>query len=156
MEVSSGPRPEDTRDRIINSYRDEIKNHQVRERDFQVLQQVILDLTRRIRGLEGETQHCQRDHEDRLKDQSKVIGNLQGDLDSVKKAIHDRGDEGIHVYEQIQNVKRQVDEKCTEIMHANADLENVRCHNDQLRREIEQLHHETNHSHEVRKRQQQA
>ena len=121
-----------------------------------MLQQVILDLTRRIRGIEGEIQHCQRDHEDRIRDQSKVIGNLQGDLDSVKKAIHDRGDEGIHVYEQIQAVKRQIDEKCTDIVHTSTDLEGVRSHNEQLRREIEQLHHETNHGHEVRKRQQQS
>lgn len=38
------PSPEETRDRIINSYRDEIKNHQARERDYQMLQQVMLDL----------------------------------------------------------------------------------------------------------------
>lgn len=60
--------PDDTRDRIINSYREEIKNHQARERDYQMLQQVMLDLQRRIRGLEGEISQCQRDHEDKLRE----------------------------------------------------------------------------------------
>ena len=42
---------EDVRDRIINTYRDEIKCHQARERDFKVLQDVMGDLERRVRAL---------------------------------------------------------------------------------------------------------
>lgn len=38
------PTSDDTRDRIINTYREEIKNNQARERDFKILQEVIADL----------------------------------------------------------------------------------------------------------------
>ncbi len=96
---ATGVTADDVRDRIINSYRDEIKSHQARERDYQLLQQVMVDLQRRIRGLETEIATSQRDHEDRIRDQTKVATNLQGDLESIKKNIHDRGDEGIHIYE---------------------------------------------------------
>jgi hypothetical protein len=45
---------DDTRDRIIATYRDEIKNHQARDRDYKILQDVMADLQRNIRGLESE------------------------------------------------------------------------------------------------------
>ena len=77
-----------------------------------MLHQIMADLQRRIRGLETETGTCQREHEDRLRDQGKVIGHLQGDLESLKKNIHDRGDEGVQIYDQIQIVKRTIDERC--------------------------------------------
>lgn len=83
------PSADDTRDRIINTYREEIKNNQARERDFKILQEVIADLQRKVRGLENEIGSCQRDHEDRLRDQNKVINNLGGDLEQVKRAIQD-------------------------------------------------------------------
>lgn len=66
----------DARDRIIGTYREEIKNHQVRERDFKSLQDVIAELQRRVRSFEGEIGTCQRDHEERLRDQTKTIGHL--------------------------------------------------------------------------------
>ena len=53
------------------------------------------DLQRRIKGLEGEINHCQREHEDRIKDQGKQITHLEGDIDSLKKTIKDKGEEGI-------------------------------------------------------------
>jgi chromosome segregation ATPase len=65
--------PDDTRDRIINTYREEIKNHQARERDYKVLQEVLNDLQRRSRALENEIASQQRDHEDRARDQQKII-----------------------------------------------------------------------------------
>jgi hypothetical protein len=46
--------PDETRDRIINTYREEIKSHQARERDFKILQEVINDLQRRSRVLEND------------------------------------------------------------------------------------------------------
>lgn len=85
--VTVGPSSDETRDRIINTYREEIKNHQARERDFKILQEVIADLQRKVRGLENEIGSCQRDHEDRIREQNKVINNLGGDLEQVKRAI---------------------------------------------------------------------
>lgn len=57
--TTGGPAsPDEVRDRIINSYRDEIKCHQARERDFKILQEVIADLQRKARGLENEIGVC--------------------------------------------------------------------------------------------------
>lgn len=44
---------EDIRDRIIQSYRDEIKVQPQRERDYRHLTDLIGDLQRRIKSLEG-------------------------------------------------------------------------------------------------------
>lgn len=108
---STGPSSDDTRDRIIATYREEIKNHQARERDFKILQEVIAELQRKVRGLENEIGVCQRDHEDRIRDQNKVINNLSGDLDQVKRGIQDNQAEGIQVFDQIQTVKRTIDDR---------------------------------------------
>ena len=99
---------------------------------------------------------CQREHEDRLREQGKQIVTLQGDIEVYKKSIADKSEEGIRVYEHITQLKRQIDERCSDIAHTNNDLEGVRLHNDALRRDIEQLHHETAHAQDVKKRQQQA
>lgn len=99
--ATTGPSSDDTRDRIINTYREEIKNHQARERDFKILQEVIADLQRKVRGLENEIGSCQRDHEDRIREQNKVINNLGGDLEQVKRSIQDNQAEGIQVFDQI-------------------------------------------------------
>ena len=108
---STGPSSDDTRDRIIATYREEIKNHQARERDFKILQEVFAELQRKVRGLENEIGVCQRDHEDRIRDQNKVINNLSGDLDQVKRGIQDNQAEGIQVFDQIQTVKRTIDDR---------------------------------------------
>jgi hypothetical protein len=78
---SNGPQSpvmvgEDTRDRIINTYRDEIKNHQARERDYKFLAQVINDLQRRIRSLENNIDASHRENEQKLADQDRTIENL--------------------------------------------------------------------------------
>lgn len=44
-------RADDTRDRIIGMYKDEIKSHSARERDFVHLQDLIADLERKTRLL---------------------------------------------------------------------------------------------------------
>jgi peptidoglycan hydrolase CwlO-like protein len=97
--TTTGPSSDDTRDRIINTYREEIKNHQARERDFKILQEVIADLQRKVRGLENEIGSCQRDHEDRIREQNKVINNLGGDLEQVKRSIQDNQAEGIQLFD---------------------------------------------------------
>jgi chromosome segregation ATPase len=115
--------PDDTRDRIINTYREEIKNHQARERDYKILQEVLSDLQRRSRALEGEIAAQQRDHEDRVRDQQKTIQILQGDLDQTKKQIKDRQDEGISIHDQIQQVKRTIEDRNIDISRTSSDLE---------------------------------
>ena len=92
--------PEDTRDRIINTYRDEIKNHQARDRDYKILQDVLNDLQRRTRALENEIAGQQREHEERVRDQQKTVSILQGDLEQTKRQIKDRQDEGINIHDQ--------------------------------------------------------
>lgn len=84
--------------------------------------------------------NCQRDHEDRIRDQSKTIGHLQNDLEVTKKSIRDRQEEGIQIHEQTQQVKRAIDDRNAEIARTNADLESVRIHNDSIRRDIDGLH----------------
>jgi chromosome segregation ATPase len=133
----NGSSPDEIRDRIITTYREEIKNHQARERDFKILHEVIADLQRKVRGLENEIGSCQRDHEDRLRDQGKVINNLSGDLEQVKRAIQDNQAEGIQVFDQIQAVKRTIDDRNQEIAHTSAELDKVRIYNDGARRDIE-------------------
>jgi chromosome segregation ATPase len=152
--ITTGPSSDDTRDRIINTYREEIKNHQARERDFKILQEVIADLQRKVRGLENEIGSCQRDHEDRIREQNKVINNLGGDLEQVKRSIQDNQAEGIQVFDQIQAVKRTIDDRNQEIAHTSADLEKVRLYNDSARRDIEQLHSDIAYQHDIKKKQQ--
>lgn len=57
---------DETRDRIINSYREEIKAQPQRERDYRHLTDLIGDLQRRIRSLEVHLQDSQREHEESL------------------------------------------------------------------------------------------
>jgi hypothetical protein len=56
----------DVRDRIINMYKDEIKMHSARDRDFQHLEALIDDLTRRSKLLEASLSDTQREYEDRI------------------------------------------------------------------------------------------
>ena len=81
---------EDTRDRIISSYQDEIKRNSVRERDFKALQDTIGDLQRRIRLLDGQLKDGQKDYEDKLNTQNKTITHLQGDIEGFKKNVSDK------------------------------------------------------------------
>lgn len=146
--------PEDTRDRIINTYREEIKNHQARERDFKILQEVLADLQRRTRVLENEITGQQRDHEERVRDQQKTVSILQSDLDQTKRQIKDRQDEGINIHDQTQQVKRQIDDRNVEIARTSSDLDQTRNHNEVLRRDIDNLHAEIAYNHDVKKKQQ--
>ena len=45
------PGPEDTRDRIINMYKEEIRVQAARDRDFDHLQALIADLEKRSQAL---------------------------------------------------------------------------------------------------------
>jgi hypothetical protein len=57
---------EQLRDRIITTYREEIKMYSARERDFKALQEAFLDLQRRLRLADGDMQSSQREYEERL------------------------------------------------------------------------------------------
>ena len=94
-------------------------------------------MQRRIRSAEADVQTSQREYEDRIRDQNKTINHLQADLDNLDKMIHEKSEEGIQIYEQIQIIKRQIEERICEIQLTTAELESVKIHNDQLRREIE-------------------
>ena len=143
---------EETRDRIISTYREEIKAHQAHDRDFRVLQEHIAELQRRIRTLEGDLKDSQTENEDRLSGQAKAITHLNGDIDQLKKGVHERQQEGIRVYDEIQTVKRSVEEKVGEIFHHQRDLEGLRAHNDQLRRETDFVQSDIHQNQDLRKR----
>ena len=70
---------------------------------------------------------------------NKNINHLQGDLEGLKKNIHQKQQEGIQIYDDIQEVKSQIDEKIGEIYETSKELEDVKTSNDQLKREIEFL-----------------
>lgn len=112
------------------TYRDEIKAHQARERDFRTLQELMADLQRRIRGAEQDIREAQTAHEDVLTTHAKTISHLQGDIESLKKNVHDRQQEGIKVYDEIQIVKRNVEDRIAEIFNNQRELEGMRQYND--------------------------
>jgi hypothetical protein len=59
-------RGEDTRDRIIVMYKDEIKSQAARDRDFLHLKDQIADLERKTRLLQVNINDTENDHESRL------------------------------------------------------------------------------------------
>ena len=63
----------DVRDRIITTYKDEIRMHVARERDFQHLQDLIAELQRKTQLLELSLSDSQKEHEERLNSQAKTI-----------------------------------------------------------------------------------
>jgi predicted RNase H-like nuclease (RuvC/YqgF family) len=83
------------RDRIITTYKDEIKMHGARERDFQHLESLINDLQRKTRLIEASLDDSQRDYEDKLNIQAKTINHHQGDIEVLKKNVHEKQHEGI-------------------------------------------------------------
>ena len=56
----------DVRDRIITTYKEEIKSHVARERDFQHLESLIAELHRKTQLLEHSLSESQKEHEERL------------------------------------------------------------------------------------------
>jgi hypothetical protein len=70
--VNSKP-SEELRDRIITTYKDEIKVQPQRERDYKHLGDLVADLQRRIRGMEAYLKDSQHEYEETLSAQQKVI-----------------------------------------------------------------------------------
>ena len=99
--VSSPPPSEDTRDRIICMYKEEIRVQGARDRDFEHLQTLIADLEKRTQALQGRIEDGQRDHEERLSQQSKLITHHQQDIENLKRGEHERQQEGLKVYDEI-------------------------------------------------------
>jgi hypothetical protein len=98
-------RAEDTRDRIIVMYKDEIKSQSARDRDFLHLKDQIADLERKTRLLQVNIADSEKDHEDRLLGQDKAMNHHGGDIDSLKKNVQEKQSEGVKLYEDIQDVK---------------------------------------------------
>ena len=115
---------------------------------------MIADLQKRIRSLEGNLQDSQRDYEDSLTQQTKIIHHHQGEIETLKKNVLDREQEGIKVYDEIQVTKRDIEDRESEIYTNNRDIDQVRKHNEQIRRESELLQGDINQAQDVKKRQQ--
>lgn len=129
--------PDDVRDRIINTYKDEIRMHATRERDFQHLEALIAELQRKTKAVEVGMDHTQKDYEDKLNGQTKAINHHNEEIEALKKNVHDKQTENVHLQDQIGNCKVDVEARCVEIYSTSKDLENTRAHNDQIKREID-------------------
>lgn len=151
--MSAARSADEVRDRIIQTYRHEIQVQAQRERDYRHLGDLIADLQRRIKGLEGVIQDSQRDYEDSVSQQQKIISHHQSEIDGLKRNVLDREQEGLKVYDDIQATKRDIEDRDSEIYTLNRDIDAVRKSNEQLRRENELLSHDISQGHDVRKRQ---
>lgn len=78
----------------------------MRNRDFKSLQDALADLNRRIAKYTTEMNEGKQIHEERVGAQKKTILHLEGDLESLKKNVHERQQEGIKVSDDIQSLKR--------------------------------------------------
>ena len=72
----------------------------------------------------------QRDYEDTLTSQTKIVSHHQGDIESLKKTISDREQEGAKVIEEISISKREIDDRESDIYITNRDIESVRKSNE--------------------------
>ena len=79
----------------------------------------------------------QRDYDETINSQSKIINHHQADIESLRKTISDRELEGNKVLEEISISKREIEDRESDIYITNRDIEGVRKSNEQLRREIE-------------------
>ncbi len=148
--------PGDVREKIISTYRREIAVQPQREKDFKQLSDLIADLQRRVKSMEGYLDDSQREQEDYLSSQQKVITHHQGEIETLRKTILDREQEGVKIYDEITATKRQVEDRDSEIYQANRDIEAVRKANEQLRREVEFVNQDIHQGQDAKKRQQQA
>lgn len=71
-------------------YKDEIKSHTARERDFLHLQDMIADLERKTKLLQVGANENLKEHEDRLLAQEKAMNHHGADIESLKKNVQDK------------------------------------------------------------------
>lgn len=147
---------EEIKDRIIVTYKDELKIQPTRERDYRHLADLIADLQRRTKAFELYISDAQRDYEDTLNSQNKAISHEQASIESLKKTISDREHEGSKILDEIASSKREIEERETEIYITNRDVEAVRKANENLRREIEFVQQDIFQSQDLKKRQSQS
>lgn len=98
----------------------------------------------------------QRDYDETINSQSKIINHHQADIESLRKTISDRELEGNKVLEEISLSKREIDDRESDIYITNRDIEGVRKSNEQLRREIEYVQQDIFQSQDLKKRQSQT
>jgi hypothetical protein len=90
---------QDVRDRIITTYRDEIKLHNQRECEFQHLEALISDLQRNTRQAEAAKEEAQKEHETQLGAQAKTIKHQQDDVEALARNIQQKQNEGAEAQE---------------------------------------------------------
>lgn len=117
---------------------------------------MIGDLQRRIKSYEVYLSDSQRDYEDTLTSQNKIVSHHQADIESLKKTISDREQEGAKVIEEISASKREIDDRESDIYITNRDIETVRKQNEHSRKEIEYIQQDIFQSQDLKKRQSQA
>ena len=70
---TGGRDPEDIKDRIVQTLRNEIRNHQVKDRDYAQLVAIIKDLEMRAKKLEHNIDEGQREYENKINEQKDTI-----------------------------------------------------------------------------------
>jgi chromosome segregation ATPase len=98
----------------------------------------------------------QRDYDDTLNSQTKIISHHQADIESLRKTINDRELEGNKVLDEISVSKREIEDRESEIYVTNRDIEGVRKSNEQMRRDIEYVQQDIFQSQDLKKRQSQT
>ena len=84
------------------------------------------------------------------------MSHHQADIESLKKTISDREQEGAKVIEEISASKREIDDRESDIYITNRDIETVRKQNEHSRKEIEYIQQDIFQSQDLKKRQSQA
>lgn len=72
----------------------------------------------------------QREYEDTLAAQQKIISHHQADIESLRKTISDREQEGLKVYEDITITRREIEDRESEIYGTNRDIDSVKKSNE--------------------------
>lgn len=142
------------RDRIVQTYKNEIESHKMNDRDFTSLRAQIEDLKRRKEALEVSVTTLQGDYESQISSQQNVISSLQNELDILRNQNNDKQKEGIEVSEQTQAVRVEITSNDKDIRDLQCEIQTCVSHNQALERENESLRASISDQQELRHRQQ--
>mmetsp|Transcript_10060 Transcript_10060/g.16955 ORF Transcript_10060/g.16955 Transcript_10060/m.16955 type:complete len:159 (+) Transcript_10060:1119-1595(+) len=125
------------RDRIIQTYRQEIESNKLNERDFSNLIQQIEDLKRRRDALEASVETLKGDYDAQIQSQKNVMDSLNHELQILKNQNDDKQSEAAEVQQQTQTVKIEITERDKEIRESRQEIQTVVAHDQAFERENE-------------------
>lgn len=109
-------------DSIINSYRRQIQNNSNLQNEYEALKIKIADVTQKRNMLEDSIRYLKGDYEKQLDQQARDIEVLQCDLENLKRANADLGQEGNAVNSDILDAKSMLNQREVEIQRTKTDL----------------------------------